>query len=104
MEQLLVLLTEPPIGIGQNQTIVGDGMGQRNVVVMLLLGMGVVAAQAADTLAMSSSYADSVSRAVIMGATTYGVSYARTIADQSNTPALKAAFDECRHSGDGGVA
>ncbi len=79
-------------------------MAERIVAATLLLGMGIVAAQAADAVAMRLSYADTVERAVIMGATTYGFSYARTIAEQSNAAALKAGFNECRHGGDGGAA
>ena len=79
-------------------------MAERIVAATLLLGMGVAAAQAADAVAMRPTYADTVERAVIMGATTYGLSYARTIAEQSNAAALKAGFAECRHDGGGGAA
>ena len=79
-------------------------MAERIVAATLLLGMGVAAAQAADAVAMRPTYADTVERAVIVGATTYGLSYARTIAEQSNAAALKAGFAECRHGGGGGAA
>ena len=74
------------------------------IVAMLLPGMGVVAAQAANAVATRPTYADIVERAVIMGATTYGFPYARSIAEQSNAAALKTGFDECRHDGGGGAA